>query len=413
MVIINKTEKTIAGSVNGKPFSIPFNEVVYKKLKEQEKEYSETTSVEEVKLIEEKIKPLIELNFNELVAHQNPYLAYNPVKKQYFLVVNKGKTDTLIDDRPIPNKLADMINESFENDFDYMPLIKSWARFLNREKEYTVEDAELFANYLSATYFDYKLAKDLIEKEGLTQEAAEERALFQDIAVTQEGLWATYKVVEEIKTEWKLAKDDKNNLILDESGKPKKVRGLMDIHTPEYTIDPITGEVTEELPSKLFGEDRLFTPAIWKGGENFFSGTAWGYIYKIGEPQYIAKTNPKTNKPANINYNNTFGGGGLYSGGQRYIDTYKNGDVTVLVCFLDPANIISFQDDGSAVRSWELFPHNILEEDAELRGVYHSSKYAEESKKKTSKRIEDILLKRQEELDKAKKVTTTLNDFNG
>lgn len=413
MIIVNKTEKTIAGAISGKAFSIPYNETIYKKLKKAEEDYNSAKDGEEAKKYVTTAIELTKLQFGELVAQENPFLMFNPVRQEYFLVTNKGTKEELVDDRAIPEALTTMINESFENGFNYMPLIKTWARFLTREKEYTLQDATLFSNYLSAKFVDTELITDLIEKEGFTYQAAVERALFQDIAITQEGLLATYKVVEEVKTKWILVFDDEGNPIVNEDGQPQKKQVLRDEYKKQYDIDPGTGETTITDNKPAYVEERMFAPAIEKNGENFFSGNKYGYIYKVGEAQYLPKINPTTNQPTVINYNNTFGGGGLYSGGQEYISRYKSSGDAVLVCFLDPANIISFQSDGSAIRSWELFPHNILEDEVELKGVYHSSKYAEESRKRTGDRIDDIIKKRQEELDKEKKSNTSLNNFNG
>ncbi len=400
MIIINRTDKSIVGSIKGKPFSVPFNENTYKSLKALEAEVKTLSTQSEIKPIIEKATLLTTVDFGTVVASTNPYLSYNPAKDLYFLTIGKGTPNEHIDDRAIPGPIAETIMEQFEKGYDFMPMIKAWARFLQRDKAYSEEDARYFGTYITSRYVDDELAQKLVEEEGINYDVAYERATFNDMAITQEGLLATYKVVEEVTTEWALEKDDKGEVVLDSQGNPKKIKVLKAEYRKQYDIDPLTGEtkVTEGKPAFL--EDRMFTPAIHKNGENFMSGAKLGYIYKVGEPQYLPKTNPVTGKPAIINHNNTFGGGGLYTGGLQYIKSYRKDDTPVLVCFLDPANIISFQAEGAAIRTWELFPHNILEDDTELKGVYHSSAYAKESADKTKARIEEIINKRIEELNK-------------
>jgi len=411
MIIVNRTEKNIVGSISGKPFSIPFKESTFKKLKSIEEGFAKIKTKGLIEVSIKEAKELTTLNFGELVASKNPYLMFNPVKNKYFLVINKGKKDELIDDRELPDKLAEKIQDSFEQDFDYMPLVKTWGRFLQRDVPYDIYDAALFTHYLTSMYIDYDKVDELVEKEGLDSSTARERCTFNDLAVTQEGLLATYKVVEEIIKEWVIVTDDDGNIVLDSEGIPKKKQVLMDQYKSQYKINPITGETTTKENKPRYVEDRLFTPALYKNGENFYSGKDYGYIYKVGEAQYLPEIHPTTGKPAKINHSNTIGGGGLYTGGLDYIKNYRGEQNPVLVCFLDPANIISFQSEGQAIRTWELFPHNILEDEAELKGFYHSSEYAKESKERTNKRFEDIISKRQEELDQLKEVSNKLNNL--
>jgi len=58
-------------------------------------------------------------------------------------------------------------------------------------------------------------------------------------------------------------------------------------------------------------------------------------------------------------------------------------------------------------------PHNILEDNTELKGVYHSSKYAAESKAKTGTRIQEVLEKRRKELEKDTETGNALHNFKG
>jgi len=409
MIIINRTDKNIVGAINGKPFSIPFNEQLYTKLVKISEDFVSSTELPKANALLEEANKLTILNFKELIATSNPYLHYNPVKDLYYLVVNKGKKDEYVIDKPLPVGLSERIVESFEKGFSFMPIIKAWIRFLQRDKEYSETDAAFFSRYLNTMYIDYEAVDKLVETEGLSEDTAVERCTFNDLAITQEGLLATYKVVNEIKTEWVLVTDEEGNVVLNSDDSPQKKQVLKKEYQSQYDIDPLTGETKTTVGKPVYVEDRYFTPAIHKHGENFYSGDKYGYIYKVGEAQYLPKINPNTNESANVNKENSFGGGGLYTGGLNYIKNYRSQGDVVLVCFLDPANIISFQDDGSAMRTWELFPHNILEDDVTLKGLYHSSQYAKESSAKTILRLQEIADKEREALDKKSEEISNLN----
>ena len=75
---------------------------------------------------------------------------------------------------------------------------------------------------------------------------------------------------------------------------------------------------------------------------------------------------------AKRNHDNTFGGGGLYFGGQAYIEGYSNEKTETLTCLIDPYDIISFQDDGLAFRANRGFVNGAMME-GELEGMYFVS----------------------------------------
>ncbi|KKM20727.1 hypothetical protein LCGC14_1642540, partial [marine sediment metagenome] len=127
-------------------------------------------------------------------------------------------------------------------------------------------------------------------------------------------------------------------------------------------------------------EEFVFTPAIIKHGDKFYSGNKLGYVYKVGEVQYLPKN-------AKRNLNNTEGGGGLYIGGLKYIEHFRNHGTHVLTCFVDPSDIISYQGAGHAIRVDALMPYNVWDEEATLSGKYHSSEYG----KISAKRVEELI----------------------
>ena len=130
----------------------------------------------------------------------------------------------------------------------------------------------------------------------------------------------------------------------------------------------------------------VFTPAIYTWGDKFFSGTTLGYVYKVGEVQYLPEG-------ATRNLNNTFGGGGLYTGGLNYIKGYRRPNNEVLTCLINPGDILSFQSEGSAIRVDALFPNNVWGSDVQLKGKYHSSDYDEMSTERLEALLADALEK--------------------
>jgi hypothetical protein len=276
--------------------------------------------------------------------------------------------------------LADLITESYEKDLDYMPVVKGWARFLKRDAEFTDESAEWFATFLTTVYTDLDAANEMHETEGIDYTVAQQRCAYQDIALTQEGFLALYKVVEEVKKKWIILTDkETGKVITDDDGNPVKTQVYIDAYQKQYVIDELTGETTVTQGKPKYAEDRMFTPAISKNGENFYSDDNYGYIYKVGQRQYLPKVHPKTSKSYSeqtprINFDNSFA---------------------------DPANIISFQSEGHAIRLWELFPHNVMEDEVALKGLYHSSKYAEESIARTEERIAEVIKEKKEAIHEA------------
>ena len=345
-----KLATTIVGTVDGKPFNIPNTEdnLVQLGLFQEDAD----TKRKDVLLWARSVR-------NQEIAGSNPFLLHNPVTGEYFL-----QHDNFRSKHAIPKSLVKFIEESFDKEIDFMPIIKTWARFLANPR-YTKAKGKLFANYLDAKYVDEKEASEIMEELKCTKEAAVAMATYQDIAITQEGLLATYKVADMVTWEYIMEWDDDAG----ENGEYVKIRNRK--YTPiAAKLDPTTGEVLEpatfEKPDFL--EDYQFTPAICKSGDKFFSGPKLGYVYKVGEVQRLPKD-------AKRNLNNTFGGGGLYIGGLKYIDGYSNDRTHTLCCFVNPGDIISFQDDGMAFRTDALMPNNVWDEDVPLKGIYHSSDY--------------------------------------
>jgi len=359
MITYRKLQDTIAGTVNGKPFNMA------------------KTSENEVFLhkaqldgaSEEEVLAYVKASRSNEIALTNKFLIFKPATDEYFLAFDGFRSK-----QPIPSVLRHIIENSFDKDIDFMPVIKAWALLLSNPR-YTVNMANYFATYLDTKYVDIVELDRLVDEEDYTHEAAEVLATYQDVAITQEGMLATYKVAEIVTWEFMME--------LQEDGSYKKVQkdSLTKIAA---VLDPVTGDVLE--PEKFVKPDTkeefIFTPAICKSGHKFYSDDKLGYIYQIGKMQYLPAEAPR-------NLNNTFGGGGLYIGGLNYVDGYKSSGTHVLTCFASPADILSFQSEGHAIRVDALMPNNVWDETAKLTGAYHSSDYG----KMSEERLEALVAK--------------------
>lgn len=390
-LIVNKSDKFITGVFKGKPFTLPFNEDTLKKLNELSSKLESVTVVAELEVLSSQVESTIAPNLGAVLEDINPYLKYKYETNEYFLVFHKGKKEEIVSDIAIPEPMVNFIKESYEKGLDFSPIIEAWAWYLLSEAvEFDAKgNVEMFSKYLLNKYVDVKQVEELIDK-GISEEEAKSRSTYQDIAITKNGLLAVYKVAEEVL--------HKYLLVTDEFG--KVIKKMVDRYPSQSSINDVTGEVTTTEGHPEYHEERKFTPAIYKNGEKFFSGDVLGYIYEIGKPQYLPQE-------ATVNRYNTQGGGGLYGGGLSYIANFKRSDTRTLLCFVNPANIISFQegyaDAGVAMRFRELFPYDIMDEEkSKLKSIYHSSDYGKVSKDKISKRIEAATLKTNEEQMKVK-----------
>ena len=222
----------------------------------------------------------------------------------------------------------------------------------------------LFSNYLSSEYVDLNEVNRLVDEEDIDRDLAIKMATYPDIAITQEGLLATYKVAQQVTFEYKMEWSKEEEKFI------KVKKNILDPIAP--TVDSTTGDIDQDTVGLFkdpnFKEDYVFTPAIHSNGDKFFSNNVLGYQYKVGEVQMLPKD-------ATRQLNNCFGGGGLYIGGLKYVDGYSHSGNTTLTCLVNPSDILSFQDDGKAIRVDALFVNNIWNNNVALKGKYHSSTY--------------------------------------
>lgn len=354
-ITFRKFENTIAGTIDGRPFNAPRTTGIV--------EYLENAQDPDTKLTSKEVMEWLKASRNTEIAGSNKYLVFNPITKEYFLQLDGKKSK-----HPIPDVLVKFIEDSFDKEIDFMPVVKAWARLLSNPR-YNSTMGDYFSTYLSTEYVDKEEETRLIEEDELDAKVAKQMATYQDIAITKEGLLATYKVAELVTWQYEMVLNEETGEYTKE--KNRKYKAIAD------KIDPTTGDLIEagglQKPEHL--EDFQFTPAICKSGDKFFSGDKIGYVYEVGKMQFLPPD-------ARRNLNNTFGGGGLYIGGLNYVEGYRSSGTHVLTCFVNPSDILSFQSKGQAIRVDALMPNNVWDEDIPLKSVYHSSDYGQVSEKR-------------------------------
>lgn len=379
MILVNRKNDRITGAIEGKTFNILFDQSKYETLGVLSSRLAQCKNKATYNSLLVNAREIILVDHKEEVASVNGYLKYKLNTGQYHLVINKGKKSEKVSRIPLPETLAERIVESYDVKDNYMPILLAWRRFLARHMG-NAENCKLFANYLTAMYVNKEHKRVFMEEQGYTEEQAEISSTYNDIAITDFGFLATYKVVDVVKKIWKLTKDENG----------KQVKEQVEAFPSTKTIDEITGEVTKIAGTPKYLEEITFTPAIHKNGDKFMCGSELGYKYKIGKEHVLPEG-------AARNLENTFGGGGLYFGGQAYIEGYSGLKTETLTCLIDPFDIISFQNDGLAFRADRGFVNGAMME-GELEGMYFISDYAKESDSRMAAQFKKVLESEEEAL---------------
>ena len=348
-IIIQRSEKLITGSVNGKPFSVTFDQEKYDAMTALQNKAEQITTLAELQPIIDEFLPLTEESYKELVETLCPYIFVNKSKNKYYLQFN-GVMSTA----PLPQIFADKIIKSAEKGIDITPLVKCWARYMRPVKgrlAYNEASAKLFAEYIAAPYTDDNYANELIRDKGFSAEVAKEYATSTQVAITQEGLLVCSKVSREITHKFVL--NEKEEL------ESRSRYGV--------TVDDVTGKVTKNLPD--VNEDRLFQPAVMGlGGDAFLCGDVLGHVIKVGYVHQLP-TWEQVSMP---------GFRGLHCGGKRYIKGYQTEGTVTHDIFVDPSHIygvagLGYGNDGAmTVKQYFVYGASV----GVNRGIYHSSQYA-------------------------------------
>ena len=354
-VIVEGDAKRINGTINGQPYNIAYSDEMMDQLNVFKDEYETLETGDEyyawVEKVEAVIKAADEIDQTEELSE---YLKRDNKTGRFYLIAD-GKAGKA----PLPARLAERIQESLDKGISPDPIAKAWVRFANRNPHFNAHKADYFARYITARIVDNDRVDRLIEEEGYTWDAAIEASIYNDVAITQEGLLVTKKYARLLTEGWKID---------EETNEAVKV-GLYPV---KKTVDQFSGEVTEEVQMPEYAEELTFEPPVMgRSGDAFYCGDTKDHIIKVGE---VHKLESWDRVDTN---DNSCCVRGLHVGGMKYVQSYKSLNCQLLECFVDPADIgaimIDAQSDG-AIRVKEYFIYGA----GELRnkGLYHSSKYA-------------------------------------
>ena len=266
-VIHRNDEKYLNGALFGEKFNLPFTEEKYAQLKAKQEEYNNFTSVDELPAWEEEVKALLDEETFDVIETACPDLKKDSRTGSYYVVVENEVSIT-----PVPHKLVTVILESVDKDIDPTPIVKAWIRFL-RNPNFTPEKASNFAEYITAEIVDHEEMYRLQEEEGFTEDKARDRATYNDVAITTQGLICARKYARLITEGWEI--DPKTNEAVKVSLFPKSPK----------TVNKITGEVVgDESIMPDFVEELYFKPPIMgDGGDKFTCGDELGHIIQVGK----------------------------------------------------------------------------------------------------------------------------------
>lgn len=371
MITVNRMGDSISGSINAEQFGIPFEEKKYAAMIELQVKADNAETVAGLKEIVEEFTKLVEdVDYNATIQSDCKDIYFNQAKGTYHLKVKNE-----ISSVAMPQELVDKILASIDKGLDFEPLIKLWIRWLRnpilkmKDKINPSNDfSQRMFQYINADYVNYDLVAKLMDKDGVSEEVAKERATVKQVGITVEGLIKTYKVSSEIEKKFALDKDG-NKIEIDRIEKTK-------------VIDEDTGLVTYEVAEHI-NEDRLFEP-VMKGqsGDAFFCGDQEGHFIRVGERHFLSDWD----KVDTDDYHSCVKG--LHCGGLDYIRGYQGGKSETHNTLVDPMHIGAIPaPDGGAIRVKEYFT---LDAFTGVNGsIYHSSTYAantdsqwEEMKKK-------------------------------
>ena len=353
MLTFEVIEDQIAGSINGKPFSIEFDAKTYKALQKLEADLEEMTDVKAFTEMLEKARVIVTKDLAMVIETECEYIRVDRKTGSFHLFYNKRLSSI-----PMPKELVDRILASQDKGIDFMPLIKMWVRFLRNPNLNNPGKGKAFArkffNFVNMKYVHPELVEEFRDK-GFSDVEATKRATMYQMKITKEGLLNGYKVSREVLVKYK--ENEEGEIV----------------QTDRYarSFDVNTGQITgTEFPEHV--EDRLFEPAMM--GQ---SGDAFSCVGKNGFPdaQHFIKvgcTHSLSSWDQVNTDDNTSCVKGLHFGGLYYINSI-GGEIHNI--FVDPMNVGAVPDDNTgAVRCKEYFVHSSL---VGVNGsIYHSSAYA-------------------------------------
>ncbi len=365
MITFNIINKNIAGSVNNKPFNVPYSKELWDKLVDAEKEYQAASDVTAAKEVMKNFQKLVEgQTHEEAIQEVTPYIKFNPTKKTYHLHdPGEDKTSVI----PLPEVLIDKMKYAHDEGLPVDPLVKFTIRTLRHRNLEKAVDAEEFIRLMCSYAFRTFCSPQLMEhytEEGYSEEAARELSTVYQTPITMEGLLSTKKVVSPLYDR------QRYKFEYDEDGNPQKV--LRDGIQKELNED--TGEETIHDPE--YAEDWVFEPAIMGDRyDPFYCGSdddaELGHIMKVGKEMRLEKWSQVDWDPRHTAVK------GLHCGNQDYIDTYERDNNVTFDCLVDPSKVVvPYNTSDGAIRCKEMMIIGIKDRKIENKNLYHSSEYA-------------------------------------
>ena len=357
MITVNVIEGKICGSFGEKPFAVNYTEELYLSMMDLAVQAETVATMEDYQDILDNFAPLTVVDYSATVESECPYIHVNQATGEFFL-----KSEGVVSSIPMPQALVDRIFDSMDKGISIEPLVKMWTRWLRNpilakkaKNDRGVHFSTKFFNFVNMMYVHPTLKKELMEEEGLSEEAAEKRATMYQMKITREGLLNGYKVSREVMHAY-----------------DKETGEQVDRYARTFNID--TGEIEGDgLPATV--EERLFEPAMMgKNGDAFYCEGDNGYdspghFIKVGCTHRLAEwSQVNTNDDVSCVK-------GLHFGGLKYI-AYYSGEIHNI--FVDPMHVGAVPCDvDGAIRCKQYFVHSSL---AGVNGsIYHSSTYAEKT----------------------------------
>lgn len=360
MILVNHNGKTISGSINQDVFNCTFTVEKYNALEVLVARSEATDIVAEYNEIVEEFKVLIAETLSGVIGTDNKYIYVDVATGNFYL-----KYNDVVSSVAMPKELVDRIKESVDKKIDYLPLVKSWVRWLRNPKlrkldvQSQAAFSQRFFNFINIKFTNYELVDKLMSEKGYSKEIAIDNSTGYSMKISNEGLLVGFKVSKEITTRYRLNdKGEKESYNVYDQGKK--------------SIDPISGLITTE-PINLNNEDRVFEPAVQgKGGDEFYCGATKGHIIRVGQTHKLENWNQ-----VNCNDNQSCVAG-LHIGGLDYIRNYQNEGTSTHNIAVDPSHIGAIPDDSTgAIRCIQYF---VMDEFSGLNNsIYHSSKYAKQT----------------------------------
>ena len=421
MISYNITGKSINLSIFGKNYVLPNNEegktIVEKTIKIVEKNIRDTSLSSD----EKKKRILDSQSYLQAISDEihnrsslktiGKQIIYDEKQDKYFYTWTLEDTP-FISPVPIPLELVNIIKELDEKEVSSTPYLKFWVKLLRNPNiiSYVVENriyrAEVFArnvvNYILKTYLNQEVYQSLVQK-GYNIAIAKEMSTFRQTPITQDGLIATYKVVE-------MTEHLSDKYLLKEDYTVGKVFNHQEF---DKIVCSFTG--AEKIVPKNQAALTFLPPVMGKGGDAFNCGQYGklileGHGIKVG--QVISLDNWNQVDCSEVPCRK-----GLHVGNLDFVESYRGDNRYTLQTFVSPQHIGTVVESESVLRVKQYYAHSIInsqyDQPANILDFNYDSyvgkSWNEEEKQQVSKDMEDML---NVSVEKAERISLYLTSLN-